>query len=56
VAAAAQRVNAAWVRYRTERVEDERWEAFEATQRFLSVVYTPAHERRLSRYAFLARK
>jgi ubiquinone/menaquinone biosynthesis C-methylase UbiE len=56
VAAVAKRWHDARIRYRTELVEDEGQETFEATQRFLSVVYTLAHERRLSRYAFLGRK
>jgi ubiquinone/menaquinone biosynthesis C-methylase UbiE len=56
VAEVAKRWFDARVRYRAELVEDEGRETFDATQRFLSVVYTLAHERRLSRYAFLAGK
>jgi hypothetical protein len=43
-------------RHRDALVDDEGEETFEGLQRFLSVVHTLAAERRLSRYAVLARK
>ncbi len=43
-------------RYGAELVMDEGEETFEATQRFLAVVHRLAEQKRLSRYAFLARK
>lgn len=43
-------------RYRAALVRDEGEETFEGTQRFLAVVHRLAEQRRLSRYAFLARK
>jgi ubiquinone/menaquinone biosynthesis C-methylase UbiE len=56
VADVAKRWFDARVQYRAELVEDEGPETYEGTQRFLTVVHTLASERRLSRYAFLARK
>lgn len=56
VADVAKRWVEARARHRDALIEDEGAETFEGTQRFLTIVYTLAGERRLSRYAFLARK
>jgi SAM-dependent methyltransferase len=56
VAEVAQRWFEARARYEAELVADEGRETFDGTQRFLNVVHALASERRLSRYAFLARK
>lgn len=42
-------------RYREDLIEDEGEQTFAGTQRFLTVAHTVASERRLSRFAYLAR-
>ena len=41
---------------RTELIELEGEQTYDGHQRFLAMVHRLAHERRLSRYAFLARR
>ncbi len=52
----SKRWHAARVRHRDELLDIEGADTFEGLQRFLTVVYTLASERRLSRYVYLAKK
>ena len=56
LAEVAKRWHDARERHRAALIEDEGEETFAGAQRLLTVAHTISSERRLSRYAFLARK